>query len=421
MRARPHRDRAARSSELLGFKRGALDGPARNWLGIIHPSRARPLPRHARRRGRSAARAHQPGFPHARRGRALPLVRPAGPADRRLRRRGACAARARSPTSPTRSSAEERLLHDAVHDNLTGLPNRQLFLDRLEIALNRSRAERRGAAVGRHARHRQLQAGERRVRHSRRRLRCCSPSPAACPALLKPQDTLARLARRPVRLHAHLGEPARAHRADDAETCATRSSAPIPVGERDIFLTASVGIAMHDGKQVEAEEQMQGRRERHVSGQALRRRLHPVLPPGAPPAGTDLATSRPNSARRSAARRSRSSTSRSCAWRTSRSPASRRWPAGSIRCTAASRRRNSSRGRGERADRPARPLRARPHGARARRLAGGARPLDAALRQRQRVEPPAAPPRPHQRREGGAGAHRRQPRDAEARGHRDRW
>src|SRR3712207_5260473 len=32
-------------------------------------------------------------------------------------------------------TAEERLLHDAVHDNLTGLPNRQLFLDRLDAAL----------------------------------------------------------------------------------------------------------------------------------------------------------------------------------------------------------------------------------------------------------------------------------------------
>ena len=32
-------------------------------------------------------------------------------------------------------NAEERLLHDAVHDNLTGLPNRELFLDRLEAAL----------------------------------------------------------------------------------------------------------------------------------------------------------------------------------------------------------------------------------------------------------------------------------------------
>src|SRR5579885_3102530 len=32
-------------------------------------------------------------------------------------------------------TAEERMLHDAVHDNLTGLPNRELFFDRLDGAL----------------------------------------------------------------------------------------------------------------------------------------------------------------------------------------------------------------------------------------------------------------------------------------------
>jgi len=32
-------------------------------------------------------------------------------------------------------TAEERILHDAIHDNLTGLPNRELFLDRLGAAI----------------------------------------------------------------------------------------------------------------------------------------------------------------------------------------------------------------------------------------------------------------------------------------------
>ena len=32
-------------------------------------------------------------------------------------------------------AAEERMLHDAIHDNLTGLPNRELFFDRLESAV----------------------------------------------------------------------------------------------------------------------------------------------------------------------------------------------------------------------------------------------------------------------------------------------
>ena len=38
-------------------------------------------------------------------------------------------------------NAEERLLHDAVHDNLTGLPNRELFLDRLESVLDFAKAD----------------------------------------------------------------------------------------------------------------------------------------------------------------------------------------------------------------------------------------------------------------------------------------
>jgi diguanylate cyclase (GGDEF)-like protein len=39
----------------------------------------------------------------------------------------------------TRKMAEERLAHDAVHDALTGLPNRVLFLDRLQNRLERTK------------------------------------------------------------------------------------------------------------------------------------------------------------------------------------------------------------------------------------------------------------------------------------------
>ncbi len=54
-------------------------------------------------------------------------------ADRRSLR---CVGLIRDVTDAKR--AHVRLLHDAVHDNLTGLPNRELFLDRLQVAIERA-------------------------------------------------------------------------------------------------------------------------------------------------------------------------------------------------------------------------------------------------------------------------------------------
>ena len=119
----------------------SLDGPARNWLGIIHPSE-RDLFRAVldavvnQRRGRinldfrmRAEDGHFLWFAL----RARPIVGSDGEVMR-------CSGTIADITD--QKLAEERLLHDAVHDNLTGLPNRQIFLDRLEIALNRSRLEK---------------------------------------------------------------------------------------------------------------------------------------------------------------------------------------------------------------------------------------------------------------------------------------
>ena len=103
--------------------------------------------------------------------------RPACPTrDRRSLR---CVGLMREVTDAKR--AQERLLHDAVHDSLTGLPNRELFLDRLAIAAKRATLEplvRPGPAVHRH---RQVQERERVVRAGRRRQPAADrrPPPAA--------------------------------------------------------------------------------------------------------------------------------------------------------------------------------------------------------------------------------------------------
>ena len=91
--------------------------------------------------------------------------------------------------------------------------------------------------------------------------------------LLKPQDTLARLTgdqfalillseRDPTRIIAF------------AETIRRTLRAPITFNDREIFLTASIGLALGDGAAATHRRGAQGRRARDVSRQAHRRRPH---------------------------------------------------------------------------------------------------------------------------------------------------
>ena len=157
---------------MLGLKSGSLDGAAANWLEVLHPL------------DRDRFRATLDGIVEQRRGRigqdfrmrtgdghylwftlrARPVVGSDGEVIRLVG----------TLTDVTESkTAEERLLHDAVHDNLTGLPNRELFLDRTRSRA-RARQDRQRHPSDRHSdRHRPLQAGQRLGRHGACRTRSC--------------------------------------------------------------------------------------------------------------------------------------------------------------------------------------------------------------------------------------------------------
>ncbi len=179
------------TEHVLGLKRGTLEGPAASWLEVLHPLdrdrfRAALDSVVEQRRGRltqdfrlRANDGHYVWFAL----KARPVVGSDGEVVRLVG----------TITDVTEfKNAEERLLFDAVHDNLTGLPNRELFLDRMEAAFAFSRSDTQirptilvididrfkqvNDSVG-------MAVGDSILLTTARRLS----------RLLKPQDTLARL------------------------------------------------------------------------------------------------------------------------------------------------------------------------------------------------------------------------------------
>ena len=239
------------TEHLLGLKRGSLEGPAARWLDVLHVL------------DRDRFRAALDSVLEQRRGRLVQDFRLRTPEGNylwfALKARpvvgsdGEVVRLVGTLTDVTEfKTAEERLLHDAVHDNLTGLPNRQLFLDRLEavmafakansnirptvVVIDLDRFKQVNDSVG-------IAVGNSILLTLARRLG----------RLLKPQDTLARLTgdqfsmillseRDPTRLIAF------------AETIRRTLRAPITFNDREIFLTASIGLALCDGQPNRTEE-----------------------------------------------------------------------------------------------------------------------------------------------------------------------
>jgi len=236
---------------LLGLRRGTLEGPAARWLDVLHPL------------DRDRFRTALDNVLEQRRGRLVQDFRLRTPDGHFLW----FALKARPVVGSDGEvlrlvgtlsdvtefkNAEERLLHDAVHDNLTGLPNRELFVDRIESVLALSKADEAikptiividldrfkqvNDSVG-------IAVGDSILLTLARRLA----------RLLKPQDTLARLAGDQFALIL-LSEKEADRIVAFAETLRRALRAPITFNDREIFLTASMGIALSDGQPHRTEE-----------------------------------------------------------------------------------------------------------------------------------------------------------------------
>ena len=236
------RDRVVTTPDIasqLGNTASSLQGPVRNWLPVMH-SDDRDRFRSTldaileNRRGRIGQifrlRAND-GHYHWYALRARPVIGSDGEVVR-------CVGTLVNVTE--QKKAEERLLHDAVHDNLTGLPNRELFLDRLSNVMNMARGESNlhptvfmididrfkqvNDSLG-------MSAGDTILLTISRRLG----------RLMKPQDTLSRLSSDQFGLLlASESDPGRIAAFAEALRQATR--APIAYAKREIVLTASIGL-----------------------------------------------------------------------------------------------------------------------------------------------------------------------------------
>lgn len=226
-------------SSQLGLSSNSLSGPARNWLPRIHADdrdRFRTtldvMIEHRRGRLNHQFRMRaEDGHYHWMLLRARPVL---GSNAEVIR----CVGTIIDVTEQRNS--EDRLLHDAVHDNLTGLPNRQLFLDRLGtviglaaqnpnvrptvfmIDLDRFKLvnDRLGMSTGDTI----LLAVTRRLKR-----------------LLKPQDTLARISGDQFGLIL-VSEQDASKVAALAEAIGKAISVPIDFANQEIKLSASIGL-----------------------------------------------------------------------------------------------------------------------------------------------------------------------------------
>ena len=227
----------------LGMKRGGLAGSAAAWLAALHPfdrDRYRTIIDTVleQRNGR----IHQDFRLRAADGHFLSYLlkaRPVVAADGEVIR----VIGTLSDVTEAKS-AQERLLHDAVHDSLTGLPNREIFFDRLAAAISEARGENGAQAIVMVAdidRFKQINdaigmaAGDSILMTLARRLS----------RLIKPRNTLARASGDQFAFILITDTDDRSVFAL-AENIRQAHISPVTFGAHEVSLTASIGIAVYD-------------------------------------------------------------------------------------------------------------------------------------------------------------------------------